>query len=71
MKNKYAIQIFWSEVDDCFVAVCEDFPGLSAFGETREDALAESQIALDLFIETYRSKGIKLPQPRSAILEPA
>lgn len=36
--------------------------------KTREEALAESQIAVDLFIETYRSKGIKLPQPRSAIL---
>ena len=69
MKNNYAIKIFWSEDDDCFVAVCDEFPGLSAFGNTREGALAESQIALDLFIETYKSDGIKLPQPQVAILE--
>ena len=54
--NKYAIQIFWSEEDAAFVAVCREFPGLSAFGETREEAAHEVQTALDLMIETYRGK---------------
>ena len=38
MKNKYTIQIFWSEEDAGFIAICRDFPGLSAFGESREEA---------------------------------
>lgn len=68
MKNKYTIQIFWSEEDEAFVAVCGEFPGLSAFGETREDALQEAQIALDLMIKTYQEKGIILPEPQTILL---
>jgi predicted RNase H-like HicB family nuclease len=68
MNNKYTIQIFWSVEDEAFVAVCQEFPGLSAFGETREEALRESQIALDLMIETYQNKGIALPEPQTVSL---
>ncbi len=68
MSNRYAIQIFWSEEDESFIAICQEFPGLSAFGETREEALHEAQIALDLMIETYREKGISLPEPQSVLL---
>ncbi len=68
MKNRYTIQIFWSVEDEAFVAVCQEFPGLSAFGETREEALYEAQIALDLMIQTYQSKGISLPEPQRILL---
>ncbi len=68
MKNKYAIHIFWSDEDGGFVAICHEFPGLSAFGETRETALIEAQIALDLMIETYRTKGLSLPEPDSLLV---
>ena len=68
MNNKYTIQIFWSVEDEAFVAVCQEFPGLSSFGETREEALQEAQIALDLMIETYREKRIRLPEPQPALI---
>lgn len=68
MNNKYTIQIFWSIKDEAFVAICQEFSGLSAFGETREAALQEAQIALDLMIETYREKGIRLPEPQTVLL---
>lgn len=68
MKNKYTIQIFWSVEDDGFIAVCQEFPGLSAFGETREEALQEAQIALDLMIETFQNKNIPLPEPQKILI---
>jgi len=68
MSNRYAIQIFWSEEDESFIAICQEFPGLSAFGETREEALYEAQIALDLMIETYQENSIPLPEPQSILL---
>lgn len=68
MSNKYAIQIFWSDEDEGFIALCREFPGLSAFGETREEALREAQIVLDLMIETYLEEGISLPEPQSVRL---
>jgi len=45
-----------------------DFPGLSAFGETREKALRELQIALGLMIETYQNRNIALPEPQTVPL---
>ncbi len=68
MSNRYAIQIFWSEEDESFIAICQEFPGLSAFGETREEALREAQTALDLMIETYRENSITLPDPQFVLL---
>lgn len=63
MKTKYAIHIFWSGEDEGFIAICDEFPGLSAFGESREQALQEAQIALDAMIETYSASGIAQPKP--------
>jgi predicted RNase H-like HicB family nuclease len=66
MPNKYRFDLNWSDEDDGYIAVCPEFPGLSAFGDTAEEALAEAQIALGLFIESYKAKGIPLPKPEKA-----
>lgn len=68
MRSKYAITIRWSDEDGGFVATCVEFPGLSAFGETREDALREAQIALDAMIETYCQSGLPLPEPHREMI---
>lgn len=68
MENKYTIHIFWSDEDDGFITICDEFPGLSAFGETREAALTEAQIALNLMIEHYRASGQVLPEPRPILV---
>src|SRR5436190_17939347 len=59
---RYSFNISWSEKDGEFLATCPAFPGLSAFGETEEEALAERKVALELFVETFKEKGIPLPQ---------
>ena len=64
MENKYTIHIFWSDEDEGYIAVCDEFPGLSAFGQTRESAAHEAQVALELTVEHYRATGQTLPQPR-------
>lgn len=65
MKNKYGLNIIWSEEDQGYIATCPEFPGLSAFGETFEDAVAEAKVAQELFIETYKQEGLALPEPLS------
>lgn len=64
MGNRYTIHIFWSDEDEGFIGICDEFPGHSAFGETREEALNEAQIALNLMIDHYRASGQPLPEPR-------
>lgn len=61
--SKYGFNLLWSEEDQGFIATCLDFPGLSAFGETPEEALSEARIALELFIESLVASGDSLPKP--------
>jgi predicted RNase H-like HicB family nuclease len=63
--NKYQFNLVWSNRDNEYMVTCPEFPGLSAFGETAEEALAEAQIALELFIETYQEDGVPLPEPQT------
>ena len=61
MKN-YSIDLKWSDEDQCFVATSKEFPGLSAFGGTRKEAVEEAEIAIQGFIEVYKEDGCKLPE---------
>lgn len=62
MENRYSVAVAWSEADDGFIATVPEFPGLSAFGETREEAVREAQVALELFIEDVQENGESLPE---------
>ena len=65
MCNKYAIEIFYSDEDEGYIAVVPELPGCSAFGETEEEALGEVKIAMELWLETARKEGRIIPQPHS------
>lgn len=64
---EYGFNLLWSDEDQGFIVTCPDFPGLSAFGETSEEALAEAKIALDLFIESLQAAGEALPKPTKTV----
>jgi predicted RNase H-like HicB family nuclease len=65
----YAIEIFFSEDDEGFIAIVPELPGCSAFGEIEERALQEVKIAMQLWLETAKEIGraIPVPQKRSLI----
>ncbi|MEW6685170.1 MAG: type II toxin-antitoxin system HicB family antitoxin [Candidatus Edwardsbacteria bacterium] len=60
---KYAIEIFYSEEDEGYIAVVPELAGCSAFGETEESALREIMTAMELWLETAEKEGRKIPQP--------
>ena len=60
---KYAIEIFYSEDDEGYIAVVPELRGCSAFGETEEEALEEVKIAIGLWLETAKKDGKYIPQP--------
>lgn len=60
---KYAIEIFYSEEDEGYIAIAPELPECSAFGETEEDALKEIKTAIDLWLETAKNEGRKIPKP--------
>lgn len=57
----YSYYIFWHPGDSCYFAVSPDFPRLSAFGDTPEDALREFQIVLKAAVEIHQEEGWPLP----------
>lgn len=50
----YSMHIHWSPKDNAFIATSEEFPGLSAFGNTHEQAAHEAQVAMQLFLEEQK-----------------
>jgi predicted RNase H-like HicB family nuclease len=61
---KYHINVFFSDDDGCWVADAPDLKYCSAFGETAAEAVAELQVAIQLYIESCSERGEPLPEPR-------
>lgn len=61
--TRYSRTVQWSEQDDAYLAICPELAGVSAFGDSPEEALAELGVVIELTIETYEEKGWKLPAP--------
>lgn len=64
---KYSINMAWSDEDEGYIATIPEFPGLSAFGDTPEQAAKEARIAAKGFIEVFREDGCKLPEPEKTM----
>jgi predicted RNase H-like HicB family nuclease len=52
MGGKYAIEIFYSDEDEGYIARVPELAGCSAFGKTPEKALKEVNIASQLWLQT-------------------
>lgn len=64
MEDTYSMSIYWSNEDDAFIALSPEFPGLSAFGPSREEAVREAGEALAAMSESLLEDGETLPEPR-------
>jgi len=68
MKNgnapKYEIVIYWDNDDQIFVAEVPDLPGCMAHGTTRIEAAQQVSEAIELWLETAKEFGDKVPEPR-------
>ena len=61
--NNYSFAVRWSDEDRGYIALVPEFPGVSAWGETADDAIREVQVALGLVIEVMGEDGEELPPP--------
>jgi predicted RNase H-like HicB family nuclease len=60
----YHINIFYSEEDGGYIADIPDLEACSAFGETPAEALAQVEIAKEVWLEAARAEGKSIPQPQ-------
>jgi predicted RNase H-like HicB family nuclease len=63
MRGSYAIEIFYSEEDEGYIAIVPELPGCSAFGNTEEEALKDAKVAIALWLETAIKEDREIPKP--------
>jgi predicted RNase H-like HicB family nuclease len=66
--SKYELIIYWSVEDKAFVAEVPELPGCMADGATYEEAVANAQEVIQEWIETAKSIGRPIPEPKGRLL---
>lgn len=62
--DHYEIIIYWSAEDRAYVAEVPELPGCMAHGATQEEALANAQIAQQLWLDTAHEFGDHVPESK-------
>lgn len=65
---KYEVIIYWSAVDNAFLAEVPELPGCMADGKTHQAALKAVHRIAKEWIETARQLGRPVPQPRGRLM---
>ena len=66
--SKYELIIYWSEQDKAFVVEVPELPGCMADGATYEEAVANAQEVIQEWIETAKTIGRPIPEPKGRLL---
>lgn len=63
MRNKYPVQLRWSENDEAWIAEVPDLPGCMADGETEQGAVRAVQRVIREWIAMAKQMGRAIPEP--------
>ncbi len=67
MMSKYEIIIYWSDVDESFIAEGPELPGCAADGASYQEALANAEVVIAEWIETAKELNRPIPQPKGRL----
>ena len=59
---KYPVRVYWSEIDNAYIADAVTLKGCCATGDTAEEAIREIETAMELWIESAKIMGKELPR---------
>ncbi len=62
--DRYSRSVYYDPEEGEFVALCGEFPGISAFGDTRAEALWNLDDAIEGVMEVHEAENMPLPEPR-------
>jgi predicted RNase H-like HicB family nuclease len=62
--HKYEIIIYWSREDQVFIAEVPELSGCMAHGKTQQEALANANEAIQLWIDSAEEFGDPIPEPK-------
>jgi predicted RNase H-like HicB family nuclease len=67
--HKYEVIIYWSDEDQVFIAEAPELPGCAAHGDSPDNALANCQDAIGLWLDTAQEFGRHIPEPKGRRLQ--
>jgi predicted RNase H-like HicB family nuclease len=65
--NRYAILIYWNNVDSTFIAEVPELPGVIAYGETYQDAINRVEPVIEEWIHNARAVHRDIPKPKGRL----
>ncbi|MHC5598689.1 MAG: type II toxin-antitoxin system HicB family antitoxin [Nostoc sp.] len=68
MMFRYEIILYWSELDQAFIAEVPELSGCAADGDTYQEALHNVELVMQEWIETAKDLGRAVPQPRARLM---
>jgi len=68
MESKYEIIIYWSKEDNAFIAEVPELAGCMADGKSYKQALENVEIIIEEWMETAKSIGRPIPEPKGKII---
>ncbi len=66
--SKYEVIIYWSQEDEAFIAEVPELSGCMADGETYQEALSNTEVIIQEWIETAEEIGRSIPQPKGRLV---
>ena len=64
---RYELIIYWSKADGSFIVEVPELPGCMADGASYEEAVANAQAVIQEWMDTARSLGRPIPEPRGKL----
>ena len=64
---KYELIVYWSEEDKRYIVEIPELSGCMADGVTYEKAIKNAQVVISEWIETAKTSGREIPEPRGRL----
>ncbi|WP_442944450.1 type II toxin-antitoxin system HicB family antitoxin [Nostoc sp.] len=65
---RYEIILYWSELDQAFIAEVPELSGCAADGNSYQEALHNIELVVQEWIETAKDLGRPIPEPRPRLM---
>ncbi len=67
MESRYEMIIYWSLEDGAFIVEVPELPGCIADGPTYDEAVTNTQVIIQEWLETASQQGRPIPQPKGRL----
>ena len=64
----YEVILYWSDIDNAFIAEVPELPGCISDGKTRLEAIQNVEVIISEWIEIAKEDGEEIPVPKGKLV---